>query len=99
MQLGEVTRQEFLQNINLNNAPANVGRQDDAGRVDSFLTSRDITTVCGPITDFTLITPVSSPSCSEKMVQSNYLCTKTYDTGRSFELIFMKFTSLMRVRS
>ncbi len=44
-----------------------------------------------------LVMPVSSPPCPEKMVQGNYLCTRTYDTGASFELIFMKFTCLVRV--
>ncbi len=33
--------------------------------------SSDITAVYGPTTDFTLITPVSSPPRSEKMVQGN----------------------------
>ncbi len=28
-----------------------------------------------------------------------YLCMRTHDIGRSFELIFMKFTRLVRVHS
>ncbi len=53
--------------------------------------------VCGSIANFTLVTPVSSPPCPEKIMQGNYLCTRTYHTGTSFELIFMKFAYLMLV--
>ncbi len=90
----EVTRQEFLRHINLN-ASANVGTQSDAGWIDSLPTSLDITAACDPLSDFTLVTSVPSPSCPEKIVQDNYFCTRTYDTGHSFELIFIKFACLM----
>ncbi len=66
--------------------------------VDSFSASSDITAVCSLTTDFTLVMPVFSLSCAEKMVLSNYLCTRTYDTGASFELIFMKFACSIQVR-
>ncbi len=69
----------------------------DAGWVDSLPASSDITAVCDPTADFMLVMPVSSPLCPEKMVQGNYLRIRTYDIGASFELIFMKFTRLMRV--
>ncbi len=92
----EATHQEFLWSINLN-ALANVGMQSDTGWADSLPASSDMTAVCGSTADFTLVTPVSSLPCPEKMVLDNYLCTRTYDTGASFELIFMKFACLMRV--
>ncbi len=69
----------------------------DAGWVDSLPASSDITAVCGPTTDFTLFKPVSSQPCPQKMVQGNYLRSRTYDTGASFELIFMIFAGLLRV--
>ncbi len=92
----ETTHQEFLWSINWN-APASVGTQGDTSWVDSLPAWSYITTVRGPTPDFTLVTPVSSPPNPEKMVQYNYLCTRTYDTGGSFELIFIKFAYLMRV--
>ncbi len=70
--------------------PANVGTQGDTGLVDSLPASSDIMTVYDPTADFTLVTPVSSPPCPEKMVQDKYLCTRTYHTVASFELISMK---------
>ncbi len=75
----------------------NVGTLGDAGWVDSLLAPSDITVVCGPTADFTLVTPVSSPACPEKNSACNYLCVRTYSTRTSFELIFMKFACLMRV--
>ncbi len=92
----EATHQEFLRSIS-SNVPANVGTQCDTGWVDSFPTSNDITTDCCPTADFTLVTPISCPPCPEKMVLGNCLCTRTYDAGARFELIFMKFACLMRV--
>ncbi len=71
----------------------------DAGtcRVSWRLTSCVEWSVCGPTADFTLVTPVSSPPCPEKMVQDNYVRTRTYDTWTNFELIFVKFACLMRI--
>ncbi len=45
----------------------------DTGWVDSLLASRDITTVCGPTADFTLVTPVSSSPCPGKNDAGDYL--------------------------
>ncbi len=43
--------------------------------------------------------PRQFPACpaQKKMVQGNYLCTRTYDIGASFELIFMKFACLIQI--
>ncbi len=61
----EATNQEFLQSIN-SNGSANVETQSDVGWVDSLPASSDTTAVCGFITDFTLLTPVSSPPAQKK---------------------------------
>ncbi len=54
-----MTYEEFLQNINNLNAPANVGAQSEL----SHFLSRVILLVCSPTTDFTLVTPNVCPSC------------------------------------
>ncbi len=75
----------------------NAGERWDAGWVDSLASSSDLTAVSDPTADFTLVMPDSTLLCPEKMIQGNYLCTRTYNTGASFELISMKFACLMRV--
>ncbi len=62
----EATHQTFLRSINLN-APVNVGMLGDAGWVDSFPASSDITTVCHVARFFSLKTAVLRQQCAEKL--------------------------------
>ncbi len=74
--------------------------QGDAVWVDSLPASCDFTAVCDPTADFTLVAPVLSPPCPDKKwcgVINYIVCTRTHNAGPSFELIFMKFTCLLRV--